>query len=227
MIDLSKTKVREGEAFVSDSDYADPKIVALNKWAKENRPDKFIKGETRVAERAAALKEENGGLVSRYRIEDQDHHTDRKLRIANLMSNRVFMGKLNKILGPNRARLRDVDPGPQKQFKDMKALIVYMRGLERKQFEEGNPAGWKFITAVQSPTMSEWSLLGQDDHGAPNGIKLIGWRQVLAQLIIKGAITEQEAHAEFGEPVPGIQSKIYREKLYGARNRKGASWQNN
>lgn len=220
MIDLSKTKVREGEAFVSDSDYADPKIVALNKWAKENRSDKFAKGEARIVEQAAALKEQNNSLVAQYRIEDQDHHTDKLARIANLMSNRVFISKLNNLLGPSRARLRDVDPGPKQQFKDMKALVVYMRGLERKQFDDGNPVGWKFITAVQSPTMSEWSLLGEDEHGAPNGIKFIGWRQVLAQLILKGALTEQEAHAEFGEPEPGIRSKLYREKLYGARNQK-------
>ena len=218
-------KTHTGNPWVSDADYVDPKILALNEWAKANRPDEHVKGEAKVQEQAARLKEENHSYAATTRIENQEHHTDRSARVGNLMSNRVFMGKLGRIV---KARLRDVDPGPQEQFKDMKALYVLMRGQERKSFDENTPLGWKFITAVQSPNMSEWSLLGEDEHGAPSGIKLIGWRQVLAQLIVKGAISEQEAHAEFGEPESGIRSAIYRQKLYAFRTSKGVTpWQNN
>src|SRR5271167_4807572 len=218
MIDLSKTKVKN-EAWVSDADFADPGIVALNDWAKGERDSTYAKGETQVQEQAAALREGNVAIAATTRLPNQEHHTNRAARVMNIMSTRKFMGKLNKILNRRHAeaRLRDCDPGPSGQFANMKGLFVLMPGEERKVFDESWPVGWKFITATQDPNMSEWSLLGEDEHGAPSGIKLIGWRQVLLQLVMKDALSEREAHAEFGEPMSGIQSSIYRERLFGKR----------
>jgi hypothetical protein len=42
---------------------------------------------------------------------------------------------------------------------------------------------------------------------------------VLLNLITKGFITEEAAHAEFGAPIQNQASRLYREKLWNYRNR--------
>lgn len=65
--------------------------------------------------------------------------------------------------------------------------------------------------------MPEYSLVNFDEHGVPLAERLRGWRTVLLQLIIKGALTEETANAVFGK-ARGPASERYLRTLYGFRN---------
>lgn len=194
----------------------DPEILEQLQRAQEDRP----KGETFVEEQALALKEMNSHDASRYRLTDQDHHTSEKERLGNFLHWKDFVRKLENILGHSSIYIHKPPAGPNNQFENIRGLFVRIRGQERKQFTENGPTGWKCVGAMQVPYMSEWGVLHQDEHGVFKNEKYKGWRTVLMALILNDAITEQEAHQEFGSPTLGIQSRLYNQKLRGKREQK-------
>lgn len=76
---------------------------------------------------------------------------------------------------------------------------------------------------VQLGLMPEYSLMRFDEHGVPVNERRRGWRTCLLQLILKGVLTEAEAHFEFGSAI-GPASGRYNSTLYAFRNR-GSAWE--
>lgn len=166
-------------------------------WGK--KPEK----DSRADEKLAALREDTAERLKAYipaALGDEKH------RIRNIMSLPEFCRKLNNILGPaadlgSRIFINTPPPVPGFDNEKMKGLFIKMRGMDMFTYHDDLPPGWKKICTVQNPYMSEWGIMNRDSHGAFRSWKFIGWRgQVLLRLILAGAITEEEAHAEFGVP---------------------------
>lgn len=158
---------------------------------------------SQTQEVAHELREENLELVRDYI--PPEHLFNEKERIRNLMHIREFCRKLHNILGfaaDGGSRIFINDPPRHPAIdENLKGLFVKMRGMDMFTFHTDLPPGWKKICAIQTPYMSEWGIFHRDSHGAISGFKYIGWRgQVLLRLILAGAITEEEAHKEFGTP---------------------------
>jgi hypothetical protein len=146
--------------------------------------------------------QERGEAVARqYRIEGQAELTDETSRLVNFLPANKFLS----ILRANGLTVKVYDGGKPQTM----GLYVLLGG------------DYKMITSIQVPTMPEWSLLAEDEHGAPNGESAIGWRTAVAHLITHGALTEEKAHKIFGEPVIRAFTSRYRQTLYDYRNRKG------
>lgn len=179
----------------------------LPQWGK--KPEKSSQAE----ERAAELHELNTAAVKHFL--PSDGMLNEKERVRNLMHVDKFCKKLKKILGPDRIHINTPPPMPGFDNNKMRGLFIRMRGMENFTFHEDLNPGWKKICAIQGPYMSEWGILLVDDHGGARGWKFVGWRgQVLLRLILAGAITEEEAHAEFGVPQG---NEVDREYLYKLR----------
>ena len=172
----------------------------LPQWGAKPVPDAAAEDAT------AMLHEKNEEAVKQYRLPDQHKLTDEKGRIRNLMHIDEFCRKLDRILGPaadGGSRIFINTPPSIANFDNtkMKGLFIKMRQMEQFIYHTDLPPGWKKICAIQVPFMSEWGVLLEDAHGGMRGWKYIGWRgQVLLRLILAGAISKSEAHAEFGEP---------------------------
>jgi len=68
------------------------------------------------------------------------------------------------------------------------------------------------VAALQAPYGPEWSLWRFDEFDCPTQEKHHGWRTALLGLVLKGAITVEQAHDAFGAP-EGPASEFYREQL--------------
>lgn len=171
-------------------------------WGR--KPEK----DSRAEDVAAELHELNTAAVKQFLPSDK--LLDEKERVRNLMHIKDFCAHLHNILGfaPDGGSRIFINTPPAVaglDNKKMKGLFIKMRGMENFIYHadlmQSLGSGWKKICAIQSPYMSEWGVLLVDDHGGMKGWKYIGWRgQVLLRLILAGAITEEEAHAEFGTP---------------------------
>lgn len=193
----------------------DPAILELNRLAQQERP----KSDTQMKEVHLAHKEFNTNNVraQKARMEDQSHHADEKQRIGRIMGYREIYARLTRILGRRRVHFNKPPDSPNEMFNNQWGVFVFMRGQERKIFDERLGPGWKHVGSVQYPFASEWGVVHTNGHDMMSGIKYWGWRSTLLGMVMQGAVTEQEAHDEFGVPVLGIQSKLYRQKLYGFR----------
>lgn len=164
-----------------------------------NKPEK----DSRAEDRLAALREDSAERVRLYRPKELREERE---RIRNLMSLGDFCRKLHNILGPaadlgSRIFINTPPPVPGFDNQKMKGLFIKMRGMDMFTYHEDLPPGWKKICAVQSPYMSEWGIMNKNERGMFTSWKYIGWRgNVLLRLILAGAITKDEAHAEFGVP---------------------------
>jgi len=187
-------------------------------WGK--RPEKDHQAE----ETAARLHEENTDLVKQFRAPNQHKLLNEKERVRNLMHISTFCAKLHNILGfaaDGGSRIFINKPPAIKGFDNekMQGLFVKVRGMDQFTFHTDLEPGWKKICAIQVPYMSEWGIMLEDAHGGMMGWKYIGWRgQVLLRLILAGAITEEEAHAEFGVPQGVNVDREYLQKLTEWRN---------
>ena len=72
---------------------------------------------------------------------------------------------------------------------------------------------------VQLGNMPELSMFNFDQYGAPLAEKRRGWRTVLLQLILKGALTEEKANSVFGKPKITQAYARYNMILQGWRQR--------
>src|SRR5262249_25520943 len=134
-----------------------------------------------------------------------------------------FCEKLHNILGMaadggSRIFINTPPAIPHFDNTKMKGLFVKIRGMDQFFFHtdliESLGPGWKKICAIQVPYMSEWGIMNLDDRGMFRSWKYIGWRgQVLLRLILAGAITEEEAHREFGVPQGVDVDREYHKKL--------------
>jgi hypothetical protein len=190
-------------------------------WGK--KPEK----DSQTEETAVRLKEANEALLSRFRLPAQDKLTGKKAekeRVRNLMHITKFCQKLNNILGPgadggSRIFLNRPPEAPGMEHGKLMGLFIKIRGMDMFTFHEDLPPGWKKICAIQVPYMSEWGIMNLNDRGMFKSWKYIGWRgQVLLRLILADAITEEEAHAEFGIPQGVEVDREYRKKLEEHRN---------
>ena len=167
-------------------------------WGR--KPDK----DSRAEDKALALREENDYAIRSYRADDR--YVDEKGRVRNLMHISEFCRKLDRILGSAHdggSRIFINTPPAIAHFDNtkMKGLFIKIRGMDQFIYHTDLPPGWKKICSVQAPYMSEWGIMNLDKRGCFESWKYIGWRgQVILRLILAGAITEEEAHTEFGVP---------------------------
>ncbi len=185
------------------------KTLNLIKTAKQELADWSVqwgekpKPEAKAIEDLAALRENTADYVRPFLPRELREERE---RIRNLMSLGDFCRKLNNILGPasdlgSRIFINTPPPVPGFDNQKMKGLFIKMRGMDMFTYHDDLPPGWKKICAVQSPYMSEWGIMNKNERGMFTSWKYIGWRgNVLLRLILAGAITKDEAHAEFGVP---------------------------
>lgn len=153
-----------------------------------------------VKESFQAEQEASNEQVEMYKMDDQELLTDEKPRKVHPLETRKFI----KMLRDNGVRCFTVDNG--------------MRGTVALWAARGQQM--EYIAYLQIPAMYEWSVLRLDKHNLPAGEKFRGWRTVLAQLILKGVLTEEKAHTIFGKPQGGPISSRYRRTLWLFRNGK-------
>lgn len=192
-----------------------PETYALIEQAKEELKDWHPQWgakpqkDTRAEDTALRLREENDALLKRFILPGQEKLSGRqaeKERVRNLLHIAQFCRRLDKILGPaadggSRLFLNKPPHAPGMENGKMMGLFVKIRGMDQFTYHVDLPAGWKKVCTVQVPYMSEWGIMNLDDRGMFKSWKYIGWRgQVLLRLILAGAITEEEAHNEFGVP---------------------------
>ena len=156
-----------------------------------------------VKESFQQAKEESDAQVSGYKLEHQDILTNAPARKVNAIATRDFIQKLRKA----GVKCFSVDNGFPPQTVALWAI-------------KPNSDKVIYVCYLQVPWQYEWSLLKIDRHGLPIGEDFRGWRTVLAQLILKGIVTEKKAHEVFGRPTDSEVSMIYRETLYYVRNQK-------
>jgi hypothetical protein len=171
-------------------------------WFKRPQDYKNMARETFLAE-----KETSDDLVKSYRMKDQHELTNRKVRFTNPISTREFIAKLRN----NGVRCFTIDNGMPQTV----GLWAYRPGHEL--------LGPQAVCYLQIPAMVEWSILRLDEHHLPAGEAFRGWRTVLSQLILKGILTEKQAHKIFGKPSEASVSRRYRRTLHGYRNGFGNS----
>lgn len=149
-----------------------------------------------------ADKEVSDTMARRYKMDDQELLTNEEARKVNPMPTRVFIEKLRQ----SGVKCYTIDLGYPPQTVGLWA------------FKPGSDHVVP-VAFCQTPAQYEWSLLRLDKRGLPNGEAYRGWRTVLAQMILKGVISEAKAHEIFGHPVDGPVSHRYRKTLYWFRNR--------
>ena len=177
--------------------------TTIKELLKDGTPDWFSHPEDYkefAREEYLRHKEISDDLASGYRMQDQELLADEAARKVNIISARDFLFTLRSngvLVGATEI---PGEPG--------------IAGMWAKVKGQGT-----LITTIQVPYMCEWSVLRIDEHGVSAGEKYIGWRTAIAQLILKGAITEKKAHALFGAPTGSVVSRRYRRTLYHYRNR--------
>lgn len=119
-------------------------------------------------------------LLDTYRQSDHDWFKDWSRRKGEMLhsSDLIF-------------RLQQLNPHifVQQQINFFDDWGLYTSAFGRIQFLTGLPKGW----------LTEWSFSIVDARDLPTEERR-GWRTVLVYLILKGAITLEQAIAEFGEP---------------------------
>ena len=151
-----------------------------------------------------AEKERSNSQVSEYKIEDQEELIDFKARNVNIISTQQFVKKLKD----NGIKCFVCYNGLPQTIA-LWCIVPTVQGLDAQ-----------YTCYMQTPAMIEWSVLRLDDHGLPAGEDYRGWRTVLSQMILKGAITEKKAHEIFGRPTESIVSRRYRRTLFEFRNKR-------
>lgn len=158
-----------------------------------------------VKESFAAEKEISDSQVSQYKMEHQDILTNAKARKVNAIGTRDFIAKLRR----NGVKCFTIDNG----FPPQTVALWAIRPNSNKA---------SYVCYLQVPAMYEWSLLKIDRHGLPFGEDFRGWRTVVAQLVVKGILTEKRAHEIFKRPTDSEVSLIYRETMFYTRNHRTA-----
>ena len=77
---------------------------------------------------------------------------------------------------------------------------------------------YQHVGTLQVPLGPEWDLIRFDEYGVPVNHRFRGWRTALLGLIIRGVLTEEQAHKAFGKPIENAASEFYRQQLFEFRN---------
>ena len=155
-----------------------------------------------AAEEFQKQKEISQTIALEYQIEEQHKLTNRAARMVNPMSTLDFVAKLRT----NGIKCFVVNNGFPPQ-------TVALWCLPPRQLQRA-----RYVCYMQVPAMYEWSVLKTDQYGKPMGEDFRGWRTVLAQLIEKQILTEEEAHRIFGHPSTNPVFSRYHQSLWEYRN---------
>lgn len=150
-----------------------------------------------------AEKEKTEFMAADYRWPDQDILADLPSRRVNIKSTRDIIQTLRHNDVKN-VRCFTVDNG--------------LAGTVALWAARPNSQQMTYICYIQIPFMCEWSVLRLDRRQLPSGERYRGWRTMVSQLVVKGILTEQEAHEIFGHPIDGPVSRRYRRTMFYFRN---------
>lgn len=176
----------------------DPKLQAE---VDEYSQRRHTRSSSQNEEELAKQKELNAGIAKEYQWLTPEEYAAEGPRIGTVLSHESFIGKLRH--AGVRCWYRQ-HPHPDK------ATFLYSNA--------GGTLTPQVGCWVQRGLMPEYSLMRFDDHGVPVNERRRGWRTCLLQLILKGVLTEAEAHEEFGSAT-GPASERYLSTLYAFRNR--------
>ena len=165
-------------------------------WCRFPEDYKAFANESYLAE-----KEVSDKMAARYRMEDQEMLINEVARKVNPIHTRDLIQKLRNF----GIKCYTIDNGYPPQTV---ALWAFKPGSSQIV-----P-----VCFLQVPAQYEWSILRLDKRGMPDGEAYRGWRTVESQLILKGIISEDQAHEIFGRPADGPVSRRFRETLYWFRN---------
>lgn len=150
----------------------------------------------------ARRQEENADVAAEYQWVKPEEYKDKGARIGKVIHSSDFIVKLRQIGLKCWYRFH---PQPKK------ITLVYQ--ATSSSLEVGC---W-----VQLGFMPELSIMDFDTHGVPLAEKYRGWRTAVLQLILKGAITEEQAGATFGKPKTTEAFHRYNSTLQSFRNNGG------
>jgi hypothetical protein len=150
-------------------------------------------------------KAKSDAQVAGQRFEDQEELTDEDNSLINFRNVNSFIKQL---------REHGVKCKVSQDRPETCGLWAVVPGKEL--------LGYQFVTSMQVPVMPEWGLLHEEEHGIANGEAAIGWRQVLAQLVLRSVMGEREIHRIFGFPSATKRTERYRRTLHAYRNGKVA-----
>lgn len=154
-------------------------------------------------EELARWKEENDAMMGEYRWCSEEEYADVQCRIGRIIHSSDLINILR-----NKLKIKCwYRAHPQED----KLTLVVMKGDGMLPPEVGC---W-----VKNGWMPEYTVMGFDDHGGPLAERYRGWRTCLLQLIIKGFVSEEQAHKVFGNAERGCAER-YNSILYGVRNTK-------
>jgi hypothetical protein len=178
-----------------------PELEAQIAEYAEHRYEGVSSNQTK--EELARWKELAWDASDEYRWLSPEEYTDVEARIGRILHSSEVISLLR-----TRLHLKCwLRAHPQ---LDKLTLVVQKRGQERLPPSVGC---W-----MKNGFMPEFSVMGFDDHGVPLAEKYRGWRTCLLQLILKGIISEDEAHKVFGATDRSCSNR-YNQTLWAWRNR--------
>ena len=157
-----------------------PELAAqIAEYATKRYQDAPVSSQTQ--EVLAENREINKGIAQEYQWVTPDEYANQEERVGRVMHSSELITLLRKAGVTCFYR--------QHLHFDKAILDISIRGRELQI------GCW-----VQQGNMPELSMFNFDHYGAPLAEKRRGWRTVLLQLILKGAITEETANRVFGQP---------------------------
>ena len=176
-----------------------PELAAqIAEYATKRYQDAPVSSQTQ--EVLAENREINKGIAQEYQWVTPDEYANQEERVGRVMHSSELITLLRKAGMTCFYR--------QHPHFDKAILDISIRGGELQI------GCW-----VQQGNMPELSMFNFDHYGVPLAEKRRGWRTVLLQLILKGAITEETANRVFGQPKITQTYARYNSILQGWRQR--------
>lgn len=198
------TRLDETPPWMSYNDELNEKLdPQLEAEIEEYSKRRYADGETssQTQEELHRQQELSEGVAKEYQWLHPNEYKEEGPRIGKVMTDEEFLTKVKRCAKGTRFWYSD-HPQPRK------LSLYYIRdGMASHDL-----ACW-----VQGGYMPEYSFMRFDEHGVPMDEKRRGWRTCLLQMIIKGIVSEERAHKEFGH-AHGPASERYNRTLYGWRN---------
>ncbi len=176
-----------------------PELAAqIAEYATKRYQDAPVSSQTQ--ELLAENREINQGIASQYQWVTPAEYANQEERVGRVMHSSELITLLRKA-GVTCFYKQHVHP-------DKAVLLVSI-----------NDGPLQVGAWVQLGNCPELSMFNFDEHGAPLAEKRRGWRTVLLQLILKGALTEEQADKFFGKPKITQAYARYNSILQGWRQR--------
>jgi hypothetical protein len=175
-------------------------------------------------EKAQMLYELNARATQKNQWDDQGRwigKENEEMRIVNILTPQQWLGRLESVIGERRVFLN--------RYAVLKRVAVLVQNTEKNRSVIITPGQIETpsmkddllsVGTLQFPCGPEWMVMKFDEYGVPTTPKYLGWRTVLLSLIVKGIITEKEAHKAFPLAL-GPAGDWYREQLFEYRSRNG------